>query len=280
MKKILAFAAMSVFCLLGSFAGDSAVFVEGGFSKDGKYYVFGQYGRFDKDYRGWAEIYTVDILKNDYVDGKFWKKSVSSKEKSLSSKSVYESLYAQKFNELKKYECEISKPNQVLYIREDDKKDSESEIVFKDFISSLSNDQGTYHVQLVPEYKGKDAELRSSFFIMLEKRDYKGNVLARQKIGTPSIKRKGVKNYRIERIVCDSSGKNLVIIIEKTVVDKTGVNIRYMIEACRLNQQFWTNLAPKDENDISAEKVIFDENEVLEENAPIVLESTSVSDAK
>ena len=35
-------------------AGDVASFVDKGFSEDGKYYVFGQYGRTDKKYQGWA----------------------------------------------------------------------------------------------------------------------------------------------------------------------------------------------------------------------------------
>ncbi len=38
-------------------AGDVASFVDKGFSEDGKYYVFGQYGKTDKKYQGYAEIY-------------------------------------------------------------------------------------------------------------------------------------------------------------------------------------------------------------------------------
>ena len=66
MKKIV----LAVLALLvGSvnlFAGDVATFVDCGFSADGKYYVFGQYGKTDKEFQGWADIYQVDIEKNDY----------------------------------------------------------------------------------------------------------------------------------------------------------------------------------------------------------------------
>ena len=34
-------------------AGDVATFVDKGFSEDGKYYVFGQYGKTDKKFQGW-----------------------------------------------------------------------------------------------------------------------------------------------------------------------------------------------------------------------------------
>ena len=33
-------------------------------NKYGNYYIFGQYGKIDKKFQGWAEIYTVDVLKN------------------------------------------------------------------------------------------------------------------------------------------------------------------------------------------------------------------------
>ena len=61
---------ISVACLS---AGDVATFVDKGFSEDGKYYVFGQYGRTDKKYQGWAEIYQVEIAKNDFVESGVFK---------------------------------------------------------------------------------------------------------------------------------------------------------------------------------------------------------------
>ena len=54
-------------------AGDVATFVDKGFSEDGKYYVFGQYGKTDKKFQGWAELYQVDIAANDYTDNGVFK---------------------------------------------------------------------------------------------------------------------------------------------------------------------------------------------------------------
>ena len=70
----LLFGAVTVFLS----AGDVASFVDKGFTEDGKYYVFGQYGKTDKKFQGWAEIYQVDIAKNDYVDEGIFKTKPSS----------------------------------------------------------------------------------------------------------------------------------------------------------------------------------------------------------
>ena len=54
-----------------------------------------------------------------------------------------------------------------------------------------------------------------------------------KKVGTPSITRKGVSNYKIERIFCDKSERNLIFVIEKMFEDDSGISIRYMVEAAQ-----------------------------------------------
>lgn len=230
-----------------AFAGDSAVLVDNGFSADGNYYIFGQYGKTDKTFCGWAEIYTVDVKANEYVDGGVYKIKPSTVTSDKSGKEVYETLVGKNFYSISKYNCTPASPEQILYIRESESKSSTEEIVFQDFTSSLSKDKAFYHVVLVPQIFGKGLETKSSFVINIEKCDYEGNVLAKQQLGSPSIVRRGVKDYKIERIVCDKSGKNLVVIVEKTCEDKTGTNIRYMIETATLNEDFFTNLAQEPE---------------------------------
>lgn len=234
---------LGIFAAFASFAGDSAVLVDNGFSADGNYYIFGQYGKIDKKFQGWAEIYTVDVLKNDYVDNEVYRVKPSAVTFDKTGKEVYESLAGKNYLSIKKYNCTQNSPEQILYIREEEKKAGTDEIEFKDFISSVSNDQAYYKVVLVPAVSGEGINVKSSFYIDIEKLDSKGAVLASQKIGNPGITRKGVKNYKIERIVCDKTGKKLVFIVEKTMEDKTGINIRYMIETARLNDDFFTNLA-------------------------------------
>lgn len=238
---------LGIFAAFASFAGDSAVLVDNGFSADGNYYIFGQYGKIDKKFQGWAEIYTVDVLKNDYVDNEVYRVKPSAVTFDKTGKEVYESLAGKNYLSIKKYNCAQNAPEQILYIREEEKKAGTDEIEFKDFISSVSDDQAYYKVILVPTVSGEGINVKSSFYINLEKLDSKGAVLASQRIGNPGITRKGVKNYKIERIVCDKTGKKLVFIVEKTMEDKTGINIRYMIETARLNDDFFTNLAEPEE---------------------------------
>lgn len=247
MKKLMVCGMLGIFAAFASFAGDSAVLVDNGFSADGNYYIFGQYGKIDKKFQGWAEIYTVDVLKNDYVDNEVYRVKPSAVTFDKTGKEVYESLAGKNYLSIKKYNCAQNSPEQILYIREEEKKAGTDEIEFKDFISSVSDDQAYYKVVLVPTVSGEGINVKSSFYINLEKLDSKGSVLASQKIGNPGITRKGVKNYKIERIVCDKTGKKLVFIVEKTMEDKTGINIRYMIETARLNDDFFTNLAEPEE---------------------------------
>lgn len=272
MKKVIVGGLLTICALFGAFAGDSAVLVDNGFSADGNYYIFGQYGKTDKSFQGWAEIYTVDVIANDYVDNEVYKVKPSAVTFDKTGKEVYESLAGKSYFTTKKYGCTPNEPNQILYIREEEKKAPTDEIVFQDFTSSVSEDKAFYHVKLYPTVSGYGTNVKSSFYINIEKQDARGNVLARQTIGNPSITRKGVKSYKIERIVCDKSGKNLVCIVEKTMEDKTGINIRFMIETVRLDSAFFTNLAEPevteneeasyDEEDSEDVSEAYDENSV------------------
>ena len=256
MKKILfcAFLILSVFH--GLFAGDSAVFVDEGFSSDGKVYVFGQYGTTDKSFQGWAELYAVDIEKNDYIDGEIYRIKPSSVTKNKKGKDLYGDLVGKSYFDYKKYNLKHATADKVLYIRESEAKGATEEILFKDFVSSVSADQAFYSVKLFPTVKGSGANAKSSFYIELVKKDSDGNVLASQKIGNPQIERKGVLSYKIERILCSTDGSSIVFNIEKTCEDKTGVNIRFMVEAAKLSDEFFTNLAE------NKDEILKEENEV------------------
>ncbi|MCQ2591583.1 MAG: DUF2259 domain-containing protein [Treponema sp.] len=230
MKKIILSGLVFVLSTMLLSAGDVATFVDKGFSADGKYYVFGEYGRTDKKYQGWAEIYQVDIAKNDYVDGGVFKIKPTAVTADKGGSEVYDALEAKSFYYLKKLECAKAGPDQVLYICDDVNKSGTDKIVFKDFNHSEIDNSITYNVQLVPTISGYGTIVKSSFFIVVEKKDAEGNLISRTQLGSPDIVRKGVSNYKIERIMCDKSEKNFVFVVEKTVEDETGISIRYMVE--------------------------------------------------
>ncbi|MDE5899492.1 MAG: DUF2259 domain-containing protein [Treponemataceae bacterium] len=244
MKKQIACGLFALAAVFWAYAGDSAVLVDNGFSADGNYYIFGQYGKTDKTFQGWAELFTVDVAANAFVDGGVFQVKPSAATADKSGKEVYEALAGRSYYFTKKYNCSPAAPDQILYIRDEERKSGTDEIEFQDFIRAVSDDRAFYRVQLVPQISGSGQNVASSFFIMLEKHDENGTVLARQRIGSPSVVRRGVKGYKIERIVCDKTGSRLVFVIEKTTEDKTGINIRYMVEAAVLDDAFFRNAAP------------------------------------
>ena len=233
MKKIIGFALLVVLGLSAVWAGDVATFVDKGFSEDGKYYVFGQYGKTDKKFQGWAELYQVDIAANDYTDNGVFKTKPSAVTADKNGRDVFEALEGKSFYYFKDLKCQPANIDHVLYILDDVNKTGTDEIVFKDFRSADLENADVYHIRLYPTVNGSGKNARSSFYIMLEKKNAAGDVIASKKIGTPSISRKGVTNYKIERIFCDNSEHNLIFVIEKMMEDDTGTSIRYMIEAAQ-----------------------------------------------
>ena len=214
-------------------AGDVATFVDKGFSEDGKYYVFGQYGKTDKKFQGWAELYQVDIAANDYTDSGVFKTKPSAVTADKNGREVFEALEGKSFYYFKDLKCQTANMDHVLYILDDVNKSGTDEIVFKDFRSADLENADVYNIKLYPTVSGSGKNCRSSFYIMLEKKNAEGQIIISRKIGSPNITRKGVTNYKIERIFCDNSEKNLIFVIEKMIEDETGTSIRYMIEAAQ-----------------------------------------------
>ena len=235
MKKSVLCSFVFAFALFSMNAGDVASLVDKGFSSDGKYYVFGQYGKTDKKFQGWAEIYQVDIAKNDYVDSGVFKTKPTAATASKNGKDLYEALESKNAGYLNSLNCKKANPDHVLYILDDVHKSGTDEIIFKDFRSAPVDNQISYRITLVPSISGKGKNAKSSFYITLEKFDADGYVLSTQKIGSPDIVRHGVTNYKIERIFCDDSEQNLIFVIEKHFEDDAGLSVRYMVEAAKIN---------------------------------------------
>lgn len=225
------FAMLTFLCAVFAYAGDVAVFVDKGFSDDGNIYVFAQYGRTDKTFRAWSEIYTVDVAKNAFVKSDVFKTNPSSATENKTGRAVYENLDAANFSRLKKYNLQETSAEQLLYVATAIEKKGTDKISFQDFGNETKSN---YTIDLIPIIEGSGKNVRSSFFIMLEKKDENGNVLLRKKIGSPDIVRKGVSAYKIEKIFCDKTGKRIIFVVSKKMEDEAGVSIRYMVEAAVL----------------------------------------------
>lgn len=232
MKKQLIVSLMLLAAGTLTFAGDAAAFVDLGISEDGKTYAFAEYGKTDKAFQGYAEIYCVDIEKNDWIDGEVFRTNPSAATVKKSGRECYEELLKKADWILKKHAFKTVTPDNLLFTREIPS--SSGEIVFKDFEGSTAEKNIYYHIKLVKNVEGKGPQCKSSFFISLEKQDENSTVISRNIVGNPDIKRKGVTGYTINRIFSDNTGRNLVFIIEKEIENDTGICIRYMVETIHL----------------------------------------------
>ena len=232
MKKTV-FAALIIFLLSLSvlWAGDVAVFVDLGFSPDGRTYMFGQYGVLaPPSLRPWAELYVVDVAYNNFVQNG----RVSHTENAPinagqdGSGTLYRLLAS---NSSLATRNNINHQNQglPLYISRDANPPARGErIEFRDFVSGRS-----FTAQLIPTITGTGQNVRSSFYINLEVRSSNGQTRA-YTVGTPSITRQRIEQYNIKRVFLDSTGTSIVFVIEmKRVADDNSHDIRYMVEVLR-----------------------------------------------
>lgn len=236
--KRLFFALVFASCAFLAAAGDAAVFNEMGFSTDGKYYLFGEYGRTDKTFRGWAEIYTVDVAANKFVAGEVFRTLPDKATQNKAGVEVYDALALKALNAVNKYAPKKCTADNVLYICDSPTKAGNENIEFRDFTKVLGtgekDDTPAYRVHINQNVKGKGMAASSSFHIVLEKLGAMGAVTSSQVIGSPNIVRKGVASYKIARIACDPTRTSLVFVVEKTMEDETGVLIRYMVETAKV----------------------------------------------
>lgn len=233
MRKILTIAAAVILTAASAFAGDAASFVDIGFSEDGKTYIFGTYGKTDKNYEPWAEIYTVDVAANEFVKGEVFKSKKGDVSPNASGKDAFDKLKSSTEWKIGKYNAKPANAKTLLYLRDSESKGDTEEIIFKDFENSTEDHSVFYNVRLVPEYEGYGKNVKSKFYINVVRKDENGDVLSTIKVGTPDFKRKGISSYKIDKIFTDASGKSLVFIVQKKLEDNTGTSIRYMVETYR-----------------------------------------------
>ena len=205
---------------IAAYAGDIANFVNLGFSADGLKYAFGQHGLQDKTYRAYAEIYVVDIAKNDFVPKGVFKISPIKQTEGQKSKTAFLALQNRAQAALNQWTISDTRPGRVIYAQAETHTGDES-LFFRDF---RTNDE--YAVVLHSETRGK---AESSFYLIVEKTTPDGSKVKKQ-IGRPDYMRKGIKGYALKKILADDDGTALIFIIEKNEYSDLGESFRYMVE--------------------------------------------------
>ena len=227
-KRHILLTILLFFLAFSLFAGDKAEFVNLGFSPDGHYFMFGQHGYNSENSKSYADIYLVDVEKNIFVPkGVFKGEYLSSLEPGQSSNGAFFTLFESAMDGKSRYDIDFMKKGRPLYIRIEESEDSMDSLDFRDFETGSH-----YKMVLTQDVKTDEDGFAedSSFSIELTYTSSEG-VEIPFKIGHPDYRRKGIGNYRIERVLTDPRGESVVIILAKTDRD---LNVRYMIETLKI----------------------------------------------
>jgi predicted secreted protein len=211
-------------------AGDSAVFVDLGFSQDGRMYMFGQYGVLSPSLRPWADIYVVDVARNVFAqNGRVSLVDNSPIKAGQDGSGTLHRLVANNSTLSNRYFINFQNQGLPLYISRDENPPSRGETIdFRDFLSGKS-----YKAQLISTITGNGQTAKSQFFINLEVNSPNSQCKT-YKVGTPNFTRQGIVQYNFKRVLIDTTGSSVIFVIEMMRASNNGVDIRYMVEAVRL----------------------------------------------
>ena len=211
-----------------AWAGDSASFVDLGFSPDGKYFMFAQYGVQSGLLRPWAELFVVDVARNNFVSG--GKASYTHDSPVLAGQDGSGALYriiAKNTALADQYRLNYLNQGQPLYVvLNADAVDKN--ISFRDFETETN-----YQANIVSYAEGSGQELKSSFYITLEATARNGTRKT-YTVGNPQIKRPLIESYNIKKVMIAPKDGSLIFVIEMRRLAQGGPDIRYMVEALRL----------------------------------------------
>jgi predicted secreted protein len=222
---------ISVFLILCTalWAGDTASFVDLGFSPDGRTFMFGQYGVLSPSLQPWAEIFIVDVSKNEFVPN--GRASYIQKNRIAAGQDGSGALYqlvGENTGISSRYNINFQNQGQPLYISLEKNPSENGEVIqFRDF--STGNE---YTARLIPSFFGNSKNLSSSFHIRLECRS--GGQLKNYTVGNPGFVRSKIASYNIKKVLVDSHSNSIIFIIEMKKLAEDGYDIRYMVEALRL----------------------------------------------
>ncbi|MDR2480163.1 MAG: DUF2259 domain-containing protein [Treponema sp.] len=210
-------------------AGDSASFVDLGFSPDGGIYMFAQYGVRSGGLNPWADLFLVDVARNDFVSG--GRISYTHDRPIVAGQDGSGALYrliARNAALAERYGVTFPNQGQPLYIALDgDPAYAGDTIDFRDFESGVS-----YRATLFETVTGSGESLTSSFYINLDCLSDSGTERTFT-IGTPGLKRPLIASYRIKKVLIAPPGDSLIFVMEMTKKNPGGPDIRYMVEALR-----------------------------------------------
>jgi predicted secreted protein len=230
-KKKTLLASIIALVLAGNlWAGDTASFVDLGFSPDGRTYMFAQYGIQSGTLKPWSDLFVVDVPNNNYVpNGKFSYIHTGPVAAGQDGSGALYRILTRNSAIADRYGINYCFQGQLLYVSlEGPDVPATDTIEFRDFDASSS-----YRATLVPTVEGSGDSLKSSFYINLEKKDRDGRTRF-YTVGTPQLKRPLIASYRIRKVMIAPQDGSMILVIEMKKKNGADWDIRYMVEAVRL----------------------------------------------
>lgn len=210
-------------------AGDVAVFKNLGFSTDSRYLQFAQYGIDSTSQNPYADIFTVDVPRNDFVPGgTFQGRYTSGVSLGDDGQKALFALMDKSLTTRQKYKLDFLNQGRPIYFRIL----SEANPSDYDHLKVLDYKTGReYAAEVRKTLTRSSSGLESTFYIDLEITDKDGRHLGSYKVGSPRIVRKNVQNYTIVQMILAPNERAMVFVVEKEDADgQGGTSIRYMVE--------------------------------------------------
>lgn len=210
-------------------AGDVATFKNLGFSTDSRYLQFAQYGIDGKSQNPYADIFTVDLPRNDFVkNGNLQGRYSSGVSLGDDGQKALFDLMTKASLLRMKYRLDYLNMGRPIYFRIV----SENAPSDYDNIKVLDYKSGNeFTAVLKKSITTAGGVTESSFWIELDIRNPEGKLIGSYKVGNPKIVRKGVQNYTVVQMILAPNDRALVFVVEKDEADgQGGSNLRYMVE--------------------------------------------------
>jgi predicted secreted protein len=211
-------------------AGDMATFVDLGFSPDGRTYAFAQYGVQAGTLKPWAELFVVDVVRNNFVSGgRVSQVQDNPVAAGQDGSGVLFNIITRNIALMERHGVNFLFQGQPLFISPDEPASPPRQNVdFRDFVSGAS-----YRASLVSRVEGSGSTLASSFHINLERTGRDGTKKS-YIVGTPELKRSQVVSYRIMKVIIAPNDSSMILVVEMKKQNGAEFDIRYMVEALRL----------------------------------------------
>ena len=235
LKKILMIISGTlILCVSGVWAGDTASFVDLGFSSDGKTYMFGQFGVLSPALKPWAELIIIDVPANDYVpNGRVSYTQDNPIRAGQDGSGIFYRLISGNSGLADRHGIGFQNQGQPLYISLDKNPPECGETIeFRDFAAGKK-----YTANLIFSTEGSGQNVRSSFYINLESHSDSPDGSGKYNnytLGSSHIMRPRVVSYNIKKVLVDAYGDSIIFVIEMKCQALDGYDIRYMVEAHRL----------------------------------------------